>query len=40
MIVSLVHQVARKPPSVPVLLCRGTSRDAELLVPRHENTVP
>ncbi|WP_406729101.1 hypothetical protein WJ438_37360 [Streptomyces sp. GD-15H] len=36
-----MYQVTRKPPSVPaVLLRRNTSRDAEPLVPRHENAVP
>ncbi|AEM86007.1 integrase core domain-containing protein [Streptomyces violaceusniger] len=40
MIVSLVYEVTRKLLSVPaVLLRRQTSRDAELLVLRHENAV-
>lgn len=40
MIVSLAYQVTRKLLSVPaVLLRRQTSRDAELLVLRHENAV-
>ncbi|WP_406351373.1 hypothetical protein [Streptomyces sp. NBC_01635] len=38
MIVSLVYQGTRKPPSIPaVLLRRDTSKDAGLLVLRHEN---
>ncbi|MGX4694663.1 hypothetical protein [Streptomyces sp. JNUCC 63] len=40
MIVSLVYKVTRKLRSVPVaLLRRDTSKDAELLVLRHENAV-
>ncbi|GAA3482047.1 hypothetical protein GCM10018966_065790 [Streptomyces yanii] len=40
MIVSLLYKVARKLLSVPgVLLRRDTSKDAELLVLRHENAV-
>ncbi|GGJ67789.1 hypothetical protein [Streptomyces brasiliensis] len=40
MIVSLVYKVTRKLLSVPpVLLRRDTSKDAELLVLRHENAV-
>ncbi|MGI5143846.1 integrase core domain-containing protein [Streptomyces sp. CA-106110] len=40
MIVSLVYKVTRKLLSVPaVLLRRNTSKDAELLVLRHENAV-
>ncbi|WP_309147788.1 integrase core domain-containing protein [Streptomyces sp. NTH33] len=40
MIVSLVYKVTRKPLSVPAVLPRrDTSKDAELLVLRHENAV-
>jgi hypothetical protein len=40
MIVSLLYRVTRHLLSVPgVLLCRETSRDAELLVLRHENSI-
>ncbi|MFC5853554.1 integrase core domain-containing protein [Streptomyces chlorus] len=40
MIVSLLYKVARRLLSVPsVLLRRETTKDAELLVPRHENAV-
>jgi putative transposase len=40
MIVSLLDQVSRRLLSVPaVLLRRDTSKDAELLVSRHENAV-
>ncbi|MFE4775316.1 hypothetical protein [Streptomyces sp. NPDC056713] len=40
MIASLEYQVARKRPAVPaVLLRRDVAKDAELLVPRHENAV-
>jgi len=39
-IVSLLDKLSRQLPSVPaVLLRRDTSKDAELLVLRHENTV-
>ncbi|MFE2448135.1 hypothetical protein ACFXDF_39945 [Streptomyces sp. NPDC059426] len=39
-IVSLLHNVTRKLLTVPsVLLRRGTAKDAELLVLRHENAV-
>ena len=40
MIVSLLYKVARKLLSVPSVLLRGeATKDAELLVLRHENTV-
>ncbi|WP_435887212.1 integrase [Streptomyces antimycoticus] len=40
MIVSLLYKVTRRLLTVPsVLLRRGTAKDAELLVLRHENTV-
>jgi len=40
MIVSLLYKVTRKLLTVPsVLLRRGTAKDAELLVLRHENAV-
>ena len=40
MIVSLVYKVSRRLLSVPaVILGRDTSKDAELLVQRHENAV-
>ncbi|WP_435853572.1 tyrosine-type recombinase/integrase [Streptomyces sparsogenes] len=40
MIVSLLHKVTRKLLTLPsVLLRRGTAKDAELLVLRHENAV-
>jgi hypothetical protein len=39
-IVSLVYQMVRKLVAIPaVLLRRDTTKDAELLVLRHENTV-
>jgi putative transposase len=39
-IVSLLYQLTRRLLSVPaVLLHRDTTKDAELLVLRHENTV-
>ena len=39
-IVSLLYKVTRKLLTVPsVLLRRGTAKDAELLVLRHENAV-
>jgi putative transposase len=41
MIVSLLYRAARTLLSIPaVLLRRDTAKDAELLVLRHENTVP
>ena len=40
MIASLLYQLSRRLLSVPaVLLCRDTSKDAEVLVLRHENAV-
>ena len=40
MTVSLLYKVTRKLLTVPsVLLRRGTAKDAELLVLRHENAV-
>ncbi|GAB2459150.1 hypothetical protein GCM10027162_63880 [Streptomyces incanus] len=40
-IVSLVHQAARKPLAVPaVRRRRATAKNAGLLVPRHESAVP